>query len=119
MLTPTKGDGKFVVISSRNDKKFTLPNFDPTNSTQIVSDSIVTFRINSRTGLLKLSQVYPSGGRVPRHFEVNKAGTLVAVGLQSDSRVVLIDRDAKTGNLNGFRASVSIAGEIVASIFDE
>ncbi|KAI9151366.1 YkgB protein [Paramyrothecium foliicola] len=114
-----QGDGKFVVISSRNDKKFMLPNFDPTNSTQIVSDSIVTFGINSQSGLLKLSQVHPAGGRVPRHFEVNKAGTLVAVGLQSDSRVVLIDRDAQTGELQGFRASVNIAGEIVASIFDE
>lgn len=112
-------DGRFVVVSSRNDKTFTLPNFDPKNSTQIVSDSIITFDINAQSGTLKLLQVFPSGGRVPRHVEVNNAGTLVAVGLQADSRVVLIDRDVETGHLKGFKAHVDITGEIVASIFDE
>ncbi|CAG9952148.1 unnamed protein product [Clonostachys rosea f. rosea IK726] len=112
-------DGRFVVVSSRGDKTFTLPNFDPTNSTEIASDSIMTFGINSHAGTLDLLQVFPSGGRVPRHFEINNAGTLVAVGLQSDARVVLIDRDAKTGNLKGFKADITIPGEIVAAIFDE
>uniref|UniRef100_A0A8H7K7J0 6-phosphogluconolactonase n=1 Tax=Bionectria ochroleuca TaxID=29856 RepID=A0A8H7K7J0_BIOOC len=112
-------DGRFVVVSSRGDKTFTLPNFDPTNSTEIASDSIMTFGIDSHTGTLDLLQVFPSGGRVPRHFEINNAGTLVAVGLQSDARVVLIDRDAKTGNLKGFKAEITIPGEIVAAIFDE
>lgn len=79
----------------------------------------MTFGIDSHAGTLDLLQVFPSGGRVPRHFEINNAGTLVAVGLQSDARVVLIDRDAKTGNLKGFKANITIPGEIVAAIFDE
>lgn len=63
--------------------------------------------------------MFEAGGRSPRHFSVNKAGTLIAVGLQSDGRVVVIDRDVSTGALKGFIASVSIPGEIVAVIFDE
>jgi 6-phosphogluconolactonase (cycloisomerase 2 family) len=56
---------------------------------------------------------------VPRQFSINKAGDLVTVGLQSDSRVVVIKRDVESGLLKQFIANATVAGEVTAVIFDE
>ncbi len=64
-------------------------------------------------------QVFPAGGMIPRHFSINKAATLVAVGLQGDGRVVVIDRDTETGHLKNYIATAPIAGEVNCVIFDE
>lgn len=98
---------------------FDITNFDTTNSTKIPSDAIATFAIDQHTGHLDFKQLFPSGGMVPRQFSVNKAGDQVAVGLQSDGRVVVISRDVKTGLLKDFIANISIAGEVVCVIYDE
>ncbi|KAI1876841.1 uncharacterized protein JN550_000913 [Neoarthrinium moseri] len=115
-LTP---DEKFLVVSSRGENSFTIPNFDSSNSTEIVSDALISFSVDHTSGNLTHVQSYPSGGRFPRQFSVNKAGNLVAVGLQSDSRVVIIERDVKTGVLKRFLANTTVAGEVTAVIFNE
>jgi 6-phosphogluconolactonase (cycloisomerase 2 family) len=97
----------------------TIPNFDPKNSTRIPSDPLITYSIDHETGGLSLVQVYPSGGMVPRQFSINKAGTLLGVGLQQDGRVVVIDRDPQTGKLKNFVAHADIAGQVTCVIFDE
>lgn len=112
-------DGKFLVISSRGENSFTIPNFDPSNSTEIVSDAIISYSIDHDTGGINLLQSFPSGGSFPRQFSINKAGNLVAVGLQSDSRVVLIERDVETGLLKRFVANATVPGQVTAVIFDE
>ena len=52
---------------------------------------------------------------------MNKAGTLVAVGLQEDGRVVLIERNAKTGMLwdGKFLAWADVEGEVTTVLFME
>ncbi|KAJ0321359.1 hypothetical protein Brms1b_002716 [Colletotrichum noveboracense] len=112
-------DSQYLVVSSRNVSTFSIPNFDKTNSTEIVSDALATFAIDQETGHLNFTQLYPAGGRFPRQFSINKAGDQVAVGLQSDGRVVVISRDVKTGLLKDFIANIDIAGEVVCVIYDE
>ncbi|KAK5998606.1 putative 6-phosphogluconolactonase -like protein [Cladobotryum mycophilum] len=112
-------DGNFLIVSSRAENTLTIPNFNPNNSSKIVSDPLINFSIDASTGALTAIQTSPAGGKFPRQFSINKAGTLLAVGLQSDARVVLIARDVKTGKLGNFVGYANIAGEITAAIFDE
>ncbi|GKT62112.1 3-carboxymuconate cyclase [Colletotrichum tofieldiae] len=113
-------DGKFLTVSSRNDSAFSISNPDTLGEgAQIPSDSLNSFSINEQTGALTLLQKFPAGGRIPRQFSVNKAGDLVAVGLQSDSRVVIISRDAASGKLGDIIASTKVEGEVTAVIFDQ
>ncbi|KAH6659535.1 Lactonase, 7-bladed beta-propeller-domain-containing protein [Truncatella angustata] len=115
-LTP---DNNFLIVSSRNESSLTIPNFDVSNSTEIVSDALITFSVDHSSGDLALLQTFPAGGRFPRQFSINKAGDLVAVGLQSDSRVVIIQRDTESGLLKRFIANATVAGEVTSVVFDE
>lgn len=112
-------DEKFLVVSSRGENSFSIPNFDPSNSTEIVSDALIIFSVDHGSGNLTLVQEYPAGGRIPRQFSINEAGTLLAVGLQADGRVVVIDRDVQSGKLKRFAATALVEGEVTAVIFDE
>lgn len=114
-----KADSNFLILSSRNESTLEIPNFDPDNSTAVASDPLINFAIDPQTGHLDLVQEAPCGGLFPRQFSINKAGTLVAVGLQSDGRVVIIERDVETGELGNFVAHASIEGEVTAVIFNE
>ncbi|KAF4977453.1 hypothetical protein FZEAL_6017 [Fusarium zealandicum] len=93
-------DNRFLILSSRNENSLATPNFDTSNRTCIVSDPLISFEINAETGHLTLQEEVPCGGRFPRQFAINKAGSLVAVALQIDGRVVVIERDAETGKLD-------------------
>ncbi|KAH6724950.1 3-carboxymuconate cyclase-like protein-like protein [Leptodontidium sp. MPI-SDFR-AT-0119] len=112
-------DGKFLLTSSRNATLFEIDNFDSTNSTKIPSDTLQSWAIDDATGNLSFVQLAPAGGRFPRQFSLNKAGTLAAVGLQSDSRVVIVQRDVGTGKFGDFVASIDVGGEITSVIWDE
>ncbi|ESU10976.1 hypothetical protein FGSG_05067 [Fusarium graminearum PH-1] len=112
-------DREYLLISSRNENTLQAPNFNSDNTTSITSDSLVSFRIDGETGHLALQQDIACGGRSPRHFTINKAGTLVAVALQHDSRVVILERDVKTGMIGDFVAYAELEGEVTAVIFYE
>ncbi|KAJ4269964.1 hypothetical protein NW762_001635 [Fusarium torreyae] len=112
-------DREFLIISSRNESTLETPSFDAGNSSSIVSDPLISFKVDDETGHLTLQQDIPSGGRFPRHFAINKAGNLVAVALQSDGRIAVIERDAKTGILGDFVAYAELEGEVTAVIFNE
>lgn len=101
-------DQQFVIVSSRGENSLTFPNLDPKNTTALPSDPLVTFSVDGPTGALKLVQVAPAGGRNPRGFSLNKAGTLVASALQDDNRVVVIERDVKTGLLGKIVAHATV-----------
>ena len=64
-------------------------------------------------------QLAPAGGRFPRQFSVNRDGTLVAVGLQFDGRVVIIERDVKDGTFGKVVAEVGVLGQVTAVIWDD
>lgn len=111
-------DGDFLLTSSRNDNLFKIPSFDATDGSQIVSDTLQSWKIDSRTGDLEFVQLAAAGGRFPRQFSVNKSGTLAAVGLQSDSRVVILKRNVQEGTFGEFVASIEVPGPITAVIWD-
>lgn len=50
---------------------------------------------------------------------MNKNGTLAAVGLQLDSRVVIIERDVEKGTFGKFVAEIDVPGQITSVIWDE
>jgi len=108
-----------MIVSSRNDSSYTLPNFDPTNTTAIISDTLINYSIDHSTGALTMIQKFPAGGSYPRDFSVSKAGDLVLVGLQYSSSAVLIERNVKTGMMEGFVGEIGIPGQVTCSIFQE
>ncbi|CZR63507.1 uncharacterized protein PAC_13404 [Phialocephala subalpina] len=112
-------DHKFLLTSSRNASLFQIKNFDPKNSTLIPSDTLQVWAIDDATGKLDFKQLSPAGGAFPRQFSVNKNGTLAAVGLQNDGRVVVVSRDVKTGLYGDFVASLDVPGQITSIIWDE
>ncbi|KAK5651464.1 hypothetical protein OQA88_12471 [Cercophora sp. LCS_1] len=100
-------DQKFVIVSSRGEGKLTIPSFDGGAAT-IPSDPLISFSIDAETGALTHVQTAPAGGRNPRGFSLNKAGTLVVSALQDDNRVVVIERDVKTGLLGKIVAHATV-----------
>ncbi|KAK0629811.1 Lactonase, 7-bladed beta-propeller-domain-containing protein [Bombardia bombarda] len=107
-------DNKFLIVSSRGENSETVAEFDPP-----ASDPLISFSVCEKTGALKPRQTFPAGGAVPRHFSINKQGTLVAVALQGSARVVVISRDPKTGNLKDIVAHATVAGQPNCIIFKE
>ncbi|KAI1361760.1 putative isomerase YbhE [Xylaria arbuscula] len=116
LVTP---DGKFLIVSSRWEYNMSIPNFDPSNSTEIASDPLIVYAIDNKTGSLEKIQEFPAGGAGPRHFSINGDGDRIAVGLQGDGRVAIIERDVSTGLLKDFVATADVAGEVNTVIFYE
>ena len=112
-------DNSFLLTSSRNATLFDLQNFDPDNSTLIPSDTLQSWAIDSKSGTLSFNQLAPAGGSFPRQFSLNKNGTLAAVGLQDDGRVVVIERNIENGTFGNFVAEVDVPGQITSVIWDE
>lgn len=111
-------DNRFLVISNRNDSSFSLPNTASGNDTRIPSDSLSTFEL-SQTGELKFVQLWPAGGGFPRHFSLNLAGDLLAVGLQSDGIVRVLARDVATGLIGEPIASLDGLGGVSAVVWND
>ncbi|KAI0185790.1 YkgB protein [Xylaria flabelliformis] len=116
VVTP---DEKFLIVSSRSEGSLKIPSFDKSSNTTIASDPLIVYSINNKTGSLTKVQEFPAGGLVPRQFSINGDGNRLAVGLQGDGRVVIIERDVHTGKLKDFVASADVAGEVNAVIFYE
>jgi 6-phosphogluconolactonase (cycloisomerase 2 family) len=74
--------------------------------------------IDKATGKLAFRQLTASGGLVPRHFSINKAGTLAAVVLQNDGRVVIIERNTD-GTYGKFVAHIAVEGPVSSVVWDE
>lgn len=111
-------DNKFLIISHR-DVSFA----NSTKRASSPSDTLSTFTIKD-DGTLELLQLAPSGGWSPRHFALNKAGDLLAVGHQNNNTVVIWARDLETGKIvtaeeGGPAAIVTLSGAVVCTIWDE
>lgn len=92
-----QSDNKFLIASSVGDLNLKIPAFGA-GSCIIKSEPLVNYTIED-DGSLTLLQEVAAGGNLPRQFSMNKAGTRVAVGLQNDHRVVVIERDPNTGKM--------------------
>lgn len=81
--------GSYLYATNRNDKSF-----GP------ATDSLATYKITEK-GELEFVEINDSFSFYPRSFNVNKEGTLVAVGGQTSSTVAILERgkDGKLGKL--------------------
>jgi 6-phosphogluconolactonase (cycloisomerase 2 family) len=109
-------DRRYLLTSSRNDSLFQIPNFNSFNPNQIPSDTLQVWKVEPETGILAFEQLAPAGGIFPRQFSLNKKGTLAAIGLQLDSRVVIIERNVEDGK---FVAEIDVPGQITSVIWDD
>ncbi|KAG7120218.1 6-phosphogluconolactonase like protein [Verticillium longisporum] len=115
-------DNRFLTVSSRNERSFIIPSpdaegSDATGAGDIESDSLITYLISPETGELVFLQKFPAGGLIPRHFSMNGNGSLIAVAVQQDGRVVILRRSVETGQLKEIIASIKLEGEVTAVIF--
>jgi len=62
-------------------------------------DSIVTYRINQRTGRLTYVGHQSTGGRTPRSFGIDPSGRFLLAANQDSDTVVTFEIQAKTGKL--------------------
>jgi len=90
-----KAKGNFLYISNRNDKKF-APN-----------DSLTQYTISS-DGTLSWTDNTSSYGTYPRTFDINKAGTYIAIGDQTTSNLAIVSRDPESGKLGERVANLRI-----------
>jgi len=111
-------DNRFLLLSNRNSSIFTLPNPDASNSTAISSDSITTFSL-SKSGKLGFVQAWPTYGLFPRHFSLNSAGDLLAVGNQNSENVVVMQRDVATGLIGDVLAEAEVEGMVTSVVFGQ
>jgi len=112
-------DGEFLLVSNRRDLSFN-PSTRPI-SYPIPSDSISTwtFAKGRSDGALDFLELFPAGGSYPRMFSLNRAGNLVAVGLQQSGRVVVMERDTETGRWRRQVAEIEVEGQITCVVWDE
>ena len=99
-------------MSNRNDSSFRDGN------ASAPADSLASFDI-APDGSLAFTGLTSAGGVFPRHFSINRAGDLVAVGLQWSGKVVLIARDVQTGKMGDGVAEVGGLGNVTSVIWDE
>jgi len=89
--------GNFLYASNRADQAF--------GSQQ---DSIATYTIDPATGAIAWLEAANSHSYYPRTFQVNKEGTLVAIGGQTSSNVAVVARDPATGKLGALVANLQV-----------
>ncbi|POS85517.1 hypothetical protein EPUL_004679, partial [Erysiphe pulchra] len=111
-------DKKFVYTSARNAPILSIPNPSGQNNDMVPSDTLQVWKIDPNSGALSFEQLAPAGGRNPRHFSLNKNGTLAAVALQDDQRVVIFERSADSGKLGQLLVSTQVVGKLTSVIWD-
>ncbi|KAK4193768.1 Lactonase, 7-bladed beta-propeller-domain-containing protein [Podospora australis] len=109
-------DNKFLTITSRLESSQT---FKLANGTVVPSDPIITYSIDSTTGLISHVQTTAVGGVNPRHFSFNKDGSRVAAVAQADGRVIVFERDIASGKIGKVVAEAVVEGLPNMVIFRE
>lgn len=105
-------DGSTLLVSNRRDLTF--------NNTTPASDSMSVFSISPADGTLSFRQLFPAGGSYPRQFALNRAGNLVAVGLQQTGTVAILERDVASGVFQKEVARTAVpGGQVVCVVWDE
>lgn len=64
------------------------------------ADTIATFWIDPETGMARLREEVPCGGKFPRAIRLDRTGTLLAVANQKSGNVALFERDFETGKMS-------------------
>ncbi|MCJ1309274.1 hypothetical protein MMC25_002933 [Agyrium rufum] len=101
-----------LLVSNRGDNYFLSSNSANT------SDSMSVFSLDSN-GDFVFQQLSPAGGSFPRDFTINKAGNLVAVGLQYSNEVAIITRSEDNGSLQQIVAKITVPQNVTCVVWDE
>lgn len=103
-------DKNFLVLSVRKDRAFEIKSpLDP--DATITADSILSYRIDQKTGALSFAHESHSGGQIPRQFCLNRAGDRIAIGQQTNGWLSIYERDLQTGEIGKLLAIKDGLGE--------
>lgn len=89
--------GNYLYTSNRGDLSFKT--YDSLTQYTIAADGSIAWT--------DLTSAY---GLIPRSFEINKAGTYVAIGDQVSDNIAIVKRDTITGKLGGLVANITVTG---------
>jgi len=115
-------DGAYLIASNRRDLSFnSSSSIGPYSSSTTPSDSLATWRFQpgAADGELQFLGLFPAGGEYPRQFALNRAGNLVAVGLQRSERVVVLERNTVTGGFVRQVAEIEGLGGVTCVVWEE
>ena len=101
-----------LIVSNRGDLTY------PATPTSNASDSLAAFSLSSN-GEFDFQQLSPAGGSFPRDFTINKAGDLVAVGLQYSNEVAIFTRSTANGSLQKVVARAFVPQNVTCIVWDE
>jgi len=75
-------------------------------------DSIAAFGINRHTGMLTLIEIYPCGGRWPRHFSIDPTGQWLLVANERSDTIAVFGIDIGNGKLTGMDSGISLPSPV-------
>jgi 6-phosphogluconolactonase len=75
-------------------------------------DSIVSYRIDPKTGSLQLIEHVPTGGKTPRNFAIDPTGSYLLAANQRSDSVVVFGIDRLTGKLSATGHTVSVPSPV-------
>jgi len=75
-------------------------------------DSIVSYRIDPKTGSLQLIEHVPTGGKTPRNFTIDPTGSHLLAANQGSDSVVVFGIDKSTGKLSATGQNVSVPSPV-------
>ena len=75
-------------------------------------DSIVSYRIDLKTGSLQMIEHVPTGGRTPRNFAIDPTGSYLLAANQGSDSVVVFGIDRRTGKLSATGHTVSVPSPV-------
>lgn len=93
-------NGKFVYASNRGH------------------DSIAVFAVDAASGKLALVEIVPSGGEVPRGFDLSPNGKWLVCGHQESGDITVFKIDATTGRLTRVAGKTNIAMSVCVAFYD-
>lgn len=82
-------------------------------------DSIAVFRMDSKSGMLKLLQHQSTLGKTPRNFTIDPSGRFLLAANQNSGTVVVFAINRKTGELSETGFSVSVPKPVCLVLTDD
>jgi 6-phosphogluconolactonase len=75
-------------------------------------DSIVSYRIDPKTGSLQLIEHVPTGGKTPRNFAIDPTGSYLLAANQRSDSIVVFGIDSRTGKLSPTGETASVPSPV-------
>ena len=94
-------DGKFLYATNRGNL-----------------NTISAFAVNPSSGRLKLLQVLPTGGIMPRNFTITPSGNRLLVGHQKSGFITVFNRDTDTGLLTLTNNTIPVSNAVCLKLIE-